>query len=172
MAKTDEFVNMSSKQIEMWISSDEINVSAEEDVFKIILRWINRDKSEHKKHFAELFRRVRLVYVTRDYLRRDVVTNELVRDSAGCLDLVKDAMKLIDCKTYHSLSARPRKCLETAVIVCCLEGDILGFFPREDKLCSIGENSFFRAFSRCHRPLSQLAPCQGKLIIPAHLCND
>ena len=132
-------------------------------MFKIILRWINRDKSERKKHFAELFRRVRLVYVTRDYLRRDVVTNELVRDSAGCLDLVKDAMKLIDCKTYHSLSARPRKCLETAVIVCCLEGDILGFFPREGKLCRIGENSFFRAFSRCHRPLSQLVPCQGKL---------
>lgn len=163
VAKTEEFMNMSSKQIEMWISSDEIDVSAEEDVFKIILRWIYRDKSERKKHFAKLFRHIRLAYVTRDYLRRNVVTNELVRDNAGCcLDLVKDALKLIDCKSYHNLSARPRKCLETAVIVCCLEEHILGFFPRENKFCRIGENSFSRRFSRCH-PLSQLVPCQGKL---------
>ena len=38
-----------------------IGVSAEEDVFKIILTWIARDKSERKKYFAELFREVRLV---------------------------------------------------------------------------------------------------------------
>ena len=164
VAKTEDFLNMSSKRIEMWISNDEVNVSAEEDVFKIILRWINRDKSERKQHFAELFRHVRLVYVTRNYLHNNVVTNELVIDSEGCLDLVKDAMNVIDCKSYHrdDLFARPRKCLETVVIVCCLEEHILGFFPREDKLCRIGENSFSRAFSICNPP-SQLVPCQGKL---------
>ena len=162
VAKIEEFMNMTSKQIEMWISSDEIDVSAEEDVFKIILRWINRDKSKRKKHFAELFRHVRLVYVTRDYLCNDVVTNELVRDSEGCLDVVKDAMKLIDSKSYKNLSARPRKCLETAVIVCFVEEHIVGYYPRQDKVCRIGENSFSRAFSICD-PRSKLVPCQGKL---------
>ena len=162
VAKTEEFMNMSSKRIEMWISNDDINVSAEEDVFKIILTWINRDKSERKKHFAELFRHVRLVYVTRDYLHSDVVTNELVRDGEGCLDLVKDAMKLIDFKSYHNLSARPRKCLETAVIVFSLEEHILGYFPREDKLCRMGKNTFSREFSICD-PRSQLVPCHGKV---------
>lgn len=146
VAKIEEFLNMPSKRIEMWISSDEIDVSAEEDVFKIILRWINRDKSKRKKHFAELFRHVRLVYVTRDILCNDVVTNELVRDSEGCLDLVKDAMKLIDSKSYHNLTARPRKCLETAVIVCLVEEHIVGYYPCQDKVCWIGENSFPRAF--------------------------
>ena len=162
VAKIEEFMNMPSKQIEMWISSDEIDVSAEEDVFKIILRWINRDKSKRKKHFAELFRHVRLVYVTRDYLCNDVVTNELVRDSESCLDVVKDAMKLIDSKSYKNLPARPRKCLETAVIVCFVEEHIVGYYPRQDKVCRIGENSFSRAFSICD-PRSQLVPCQGKL---------
>ena len=32
-----DILNMSNKELEMWISSDEIDVSAEEDVFKIIL---------------------------------------------------------------------------------------------------------------------------------------
>ena len=63
----------------MWISSDEINVSAEEDVFKIIVTWIGSEKSERrkyfpklfKKHFAKSFRKVRLVYVSRDFLHSD-----------------------------------------------------------------------------------------------------
>ena len=65
----------------MWISSDEIDVSAEEDVFKIILAWIDHDRSRRKIFFAELFRHVRLVYVSRDFLRHDIVTNELVKDN-------------------------------------------------------------------------------------------
>ena len=32
-----DILNMSNKELEMWISIDEIDVSAEEDVFKIIL---------------------------------------------------------------------------------------------------------------------------------------
>ena len=52
---------------EMWLSSDEIDVSAEEDVFKFILTWIDRDELERKKHFSQLFRHVRLVYVSHDY---------------------------------------------------------------------------------------------------------
>ena len=32
-----DILNMPNKELEMWISSDEIDVSAEEDVFKIIL---------------------------------------------------------------------------------------------------------------------------------------
>ena len=53
----------------MWISSlsDEINVSAEEDAFTIIVTWIDLEKIERKKYFAELFREVRLVYVSGDF---------------------------------------------------------------------------------------------------------
>ena len=54
LAKTKEFLNMSGTEVEMWISSDEVNVSAEEDVFSIILAWINYDRSERRKYFAEL----------------------------------------------------------------------------------------------------------------------
>ena len=45
----------------MWISSDEVNVSAEDDVFKIILAWIDNDRSRRKMFFADLFRHVQLV---------------------------------------------------------------------------------------------------------------
>lgn len=47
---------MLNKEFEMWILSDEIDVSVEEDVFKIILVWIDYDKGKWKKCFVELFR--------------------------------------------------------------------------------------------------------------------
>ena len=63
---------MPSKEVEMWISSDEINVGDEEGVFEVILTWIDRDKFEREKYFSDLFRHVRLVYVSRDYLRSNI----------------------------------------------------------------------------------------------------
>ena len=139
VTKTEEFLNLPSKEIKMWISSDEIDVSAEEDVFKIILTWIDREISERKKHFAELFREVRLVYVSRDFLQSDIVTNDLVNDNEGCMDLVSHAIKLIDSKDSDQLSAKPRKSLETPVMVVCVQGSreedhmLCCYYPHEDR---------------------------------------
>ena len=52
-ANRQDILNMSNKEIEMWISSDEINVSAEEEVFKFILEWTDHDKGRRKKYFAD-----------------------------------------------------------------------------------------------------------------------
>ncbi|KAL9955659.1 hypothetical protein ACROYT_G037012 [Oculina patagonica] len=92
-ANREVVLNMSSKEVEMCISSDEIDVSAEEDVFKFMLAWIDHDITERKKYFAELFRQVRLVYISRDFLNSDVVTNDLVKDNEGCLDLLGSRLR-------------------------------------------------------------------------------
>ena len=49
-ANREEVLNMSSKDIKLFLASDEINVRAEEDVFNIILSWIDHDKGERKKY--------------------------------------------------------------------------------------------------------------------------
>ena len=141
VAKTEEFLNLSSKEVKMWISSDEINIGAEEEVFTLILTWIDREKSERNKYFPELFREVRLIYVSREYLLSDIVTNDLVNNNEGCMDLVTDAlknMKFIDAKNRHHLRVKPRKSLETPVILFRVESrknpaEILACYnPRED----------------------------------------
>ena len=48
VAEMDEFLNLEVKEVERWISSDEISVVVEADVFKIVLKWIEQDKSERK----------------------------------------------------------------------------------------------------------------------------
>lgn len=56
----------------------------------------------------------------------------------GCRDLVKDAMKLIDSGIHYLYSNKPRKSLESSVIVLFRsQGDksiLLCYFPQENKL--------------------------------------
>ena len=150
-------LNMSSRELEMWISSVELNVSAEEDVFNIILTWIDHDRSGRRTFFAELFRHVRLVYVSRDFLRHDIVTNELVKDSNSCMTLVKDAISLLDSKNFENLSVPPRKSLETPVVVVNVGKNVLCYILRENRWCKLGEIP--PAFTRS----GNFVPCGGQL---------
>ena len=77
MAESQEFLNLESEQVEQWICSDEINVRAEDEVFKIILKWIyhsRRLKKRRKEKFEELFRHVRLALISREMLRKQPST--------------------------------------------------------------------------------------------------
>ena len=164
VAETEEFLNLSSEEVKMWISSDEINVSAEEDVFKIILTWIDREKSERKKYFPELFPEVRVVYVSRDFLHNDVVTNDLVNDNQRCTDLVKDAVKLFETGFHYLNSAMPRKSLETYVIAFYLNGFhsqnnrsvLFCYFPQVEKWSRF-------ALPPALKPDRGIVPCRDNL---------
>ncbi len=154
-ANREGFLKMSNEEIEMWISSDEIDVSAEEDVFKIILAWIDHDKGKRKKYFGDLLRQVRLLYVSRDILCSDVVTNDLVKENEDCLDLVKEAVRLIDSRNFNNLSVTARKSLESPVIITTsaislnpdnchqytqlYDLDILCYLTRENKWCKLAK---------------------------------
>ena len=132
VAKLDEFLLLQAKEIERWISSDEITVNEEADVFKIILDWVNHRKSERKTAFEELFGHVRLRFLSRDYLE-DVVTNELVRENSACVKLVMDAaMKMATFVDEDHLPQLPRKGQETRVIVARGGMYTFCYIPEED----------------------------------------
>ena len=132
VAEMDEFLNLEAKEVKRWISSDEISVDVEADVFKIVLKWIERDKSERKASFEQLFRHVRLTSLSRDFLI-DVVRNELVQERFGCLRLVSDALKLTDFSGEENVSQSPRKGLETRAIVACGGKYTCCYLPDKDE---------------------------------------
>ena len=132
VAKLDEFLLLQAKEIERWISSDEITVNEEAAVFKIILDWVNHRKNERKTAFEELFGHVRLSFLSRDYLE-DVVTNELVRENSACVKLVMDAaMKMATFVDEDHLPQLPRKGQETRVIVARGGKYTFCYIPEED----------------------------------------
>jgi len=131
VAELDEFLNLEAKEVESWLSSDEICVAAEEDVFKIIEKWVEQNKSDRKVEFEKLFRHVRLVLVSRDFLL-DVVTNELVRDGQ-CLRKVLDAIEVINYASDDTLLQSPRRRLRTNAIVACGGKYTFCYLPEQDK---------------------------------------
>ena len=132
VAEMDEFLNLEAKEVERWISSDEISVAVEADVFRIVLKWIEQDKSERKASFEQLFRHVRLVFISRDFLN-DVVTNELVRENFDCLKLISDAVKLTSFTFEGDLPQSPRKGLESRAIVTCGGKYTFCYLPEKDE---------------------------------------
>ena len=153
---TDEFLNnISHEELEIWISSDDINVNAEEDVFEFILTWINQNKFERSKYFEEFFRHVRLTFVSKDYIQSKIMTSKLVHRNKDCTKLVNTSMKSSG-KTNRQFTPRaekPRESLQTPVMLFFErkgEQNNLCYFPREDTWCSspsVIPRLKYRAFS-------------------------
>ena len=164
VAKTNEFLHLSNKEVETWISRDEIDMTTEENVFEIILAWIGRDENERKKYFAELFRQVRLVYVSLDFLCNAIATNYHVNANDGCLDLVRAALKAIESNNLDDLSTPPRK---APAIVVCSEKHVLCYFPREDRWCKVGDSLGSRHRSQiasiAHNELYSFSPSNSEV---------
>ena len=116
VAESEEFLSLKAEELETWISNDEIRLSAEEDVLKIILNWIEHDKSERKDKFKKLFGQVRLVLLSRDSLLT-LVTHELVWKDPDCLTKVLEAIDVVPTASEDITSQSPRKRLETQAIV-------------------------------------------------------
>ena len=118
VAESKEFLDLSSQEVERWISSDDIDVSAEEDVFEIICRWIKKKKLKRKPKFNELFRHVRLIFISLEYLSK-VKKKSLVKNNKQCLASVTSAMNWLDRAPELDLP-RPhsiRKSLEKHAVV-------------------------------------------------------
>ena len=115
VAKSDEFLNLEAEEVEKWISSENILVAAEEDVFRIIVNWVEQNKGERKDKFEQLFRHVRLVMLSRDSLFSDVVTNELVTEH------------------FSFSSSASRRRLETEAIVVRGGKKTYCYFPEKDE---------------------------------------
>ena len=139
VANEEEFLNLPSHEFEYWISSDDIHVSKEDDVFNIILKWIFHDEDGRKHKFQDLFRHVRLTYVTRNCLVNEVENNDLVRRNLICQRIVQLTLKWISSPQppvyTGSISGlqSPRRVLQTEALVACVQSQVLFYLPDEDK---------------------------------------
>ena len=92
------------------------------------------------------------------------MTNELVNDSEGCLDLAKDAVHSIDSTNFGNLSVSPRKSLEIPALVLTGVEELLCYFPGENSWWKLGETP-----SECN---TLLFPCKWHLYVPGHMSKS
>ena len=160
VAETEDFLNLSSKQVEEWISSDEIIVEGEEEVFEVVVKWMEKNERQ-KQNFYELFRHIRCIYLPRVYLSNVALHDSLVKNNIDCSNCAQDALKEVcgggeEC--YFAQS--PRNCLkahENAIVACGMNSTLC-YIPSEDKWYKLSRMLSTRFF------FSQtISVCQGKL---------
>ena len=166
VAETEGFLALSCEQVKEWISSDEIIVDAEENVFEVVLRWSERVEGRKRDNFRDLFRHIRFIHMSRDYLFRFILSHPLVRDNVECSSAVSNAMKSAFDGTEDSLfSQSPRNCLKTHedVIVACGERQVFCYLPDDKVWYELPEMT--HKYNRLNSSSRSVSVCHGKLYV-------
>ena len=163
VAETEDFLNLSSKEVEEWLASDEIIVEGEEKVFEVVVEWVEKNGCKKYQSFYDLFQHVRFIYVPRNYLSKVILPHRFVKDRKRCVDLVLGAMNCMSEGTEECFfSMSPRNCLKTYedAIVACGPRKAICYIPSKNKwylLCKMPS-----LYSPCYGSLSA---CHGKLYV-------
>ncbi|XP_046329513.2 kelch-like protein 18 [Haliotis rufescens] len=126
VSSTEEFLNLSHTDMVDIISRDELNVTNEEQVFESALKWVKHLMENRKEALPELMVKVRLPLLTPQYLSDKVATEELIKSSLQCRDLLDEA------RDYHlmperrtllqTFKTRPRCCTDVPGIIYAVGG--------------------------------------------------
>ena len=122
VGRSKEFSLLSFDHVKDLISRDDIVITAEEDIFEIILEWIGETQQERERYFAELFRHVRLNSISEHCLYTKLMCHDLVLGNEECRRILMDEMRWRALYQGQEIPPqRPRTCLEThedAIITC------------------------------------------------------
>ncbi|XP_076813579.1 kelch-like protein 12 isoform X2 [Clavelina lepadiformis] len=86
-----DFCQLSVTELKNLLSSDDIRVEYESNIFVALVRWVNYDPEKRSKYFTNLFKCIRLQLIPTEYLAEKVRKEPLVRACLECRDLVEDA---------------------------------------------------------------------------------
>ena len=102
---SDEFVHLSHTAVADLISSSELGVLTEEDVFEAVIQWVKHDRENRSDHLPTLMANVRYELLSSNYVLKHVAEEELLNSNPGCKDFIIDALK------YHLMSPSERAAL-------------------------------------------------------------
>lgn len=128
VCQNEEVLELEAHQLGKLLTSDDLNVSREETILDVVLRWVKHNtRSEGEvrlPHLPELLRKVRLPLISPDYLRETMKRNAVVLAESECMGLFNEALEA----TGMHASAAPRKLkmrygMETTDLLLCVGND-------------------------------------------------
>lgn len=127
VVKQDEFLHLTQAKVIEFLSSDDLEVETEEDVFNAVAAWLNHSPDTRKEGFEKVLEHVRLPLLTPYYVFDCVRTHPVIQASPACLCLLEEA------KTFHLLPdrrhqlrsprTRPRKSFGTVEVIVAVGGE-------------------------------------------------
>ncbi|XP_008179322.1 kelch-like protein 2 [Acyrthosiphon pisum] len=113
----NEFLFLSSEQIDKLIGSNELEVPSEEKVGKVfenVIRWVKHDLGSRKCILPKLMEHVRLPLTSKKYILKKVVEEPLINNCLKCKDNVIEALNFYLLKSDelttipHNVRTKPR----------------------------------------------------------------
>ncbi|KAM9859523.1 kelch repeat and BTB domain-containing protein 12 [Aulostomus maculatus] len=144
VCQNEEVLELEAHQLGKLLTSDDLNVSREETILDVVLRWVKHDTlmdgEVRNRHLPELLRKVRLPLINPDYLNEAMKRNTALLADAECLEMMNLALQA----TAMHPSASPRKLklrygMETTDLLLCVGNDSGGIRSRYG---NYGDRSF------------------------------
>ncbi|XP_061641309.1 kelch repeat and BTB domain-containing protein 12 [Phyllopteryx taeniolatus] len=135
VCQNEEVLELEAHQLGKLISSDDLNISREETILDLVLRWAKHsflmEGEVRSKHLPELLRKVRLPLINPDYLKETMKRNTAMLADAECMEIMRQALEIV---AMHP-SAVPRKLklrygMETTDLLLCVGNDSSGIRSR------------------------------------------
>ncbi|XP_063797246.1 kelch repeat and BTB domain-containing protein 12 isoform X2 [Pseudophryne corroboree] len=154
----EEILEVDFQQLTAMIKSDDLNVSREESILELVLKWVNHDRNQRSQHLMDLLKQVRLLLVDPSFLREARKRNTVLLCNAQCYDLVEQVLETMEKSAQVSPSLRYG--METTSLLLCLGNNAMGI---RSKYGSYGDASFCFAPATgkiCYMP----SPKQGEVL--------
>ena len=136
VSASQDFLELSRGQVEQWISRNEIKVKSEEEVFQVIVKWMEERESGEHEEFFQLLHHVRLMYLPRSYIFNVILPHPLVKNSGTCTAFVLDVTKeMLNGSQECFFDQPPRNCLKQWEdgLVTCGQDKAFFYLPSENK---------------------------------------
>ncbi|XP_032802656.1 kelch-like protein 20 [Petromyzon marinus] len=106
--ESEEFMLLPANQLIDIISSDELNVRSEEQVYSAVIAWVKYNIQERRPQLPQVLQHVRLPLLTPKFLVGTVGTDLLVKSDEACRDLVDEAKNYLLLPQERPLMQGPR----------------------------------------------------------------
>ncbi|XP_059562766.1 kelch repeat and BTB domain-containing protein 12 [Myotis daubentonii] len=140
----EEILELEVHQFLTLIKSDDLNISREESILDLVLRWVNHNQELRKEHLVELLKQVRLELINPSFLRQALKRNTMLLCDANCIDIIQNTFKAFKTPQQHPLNLRYG--METTSLLLCIGNNSSGIKSRRR---NYGDASF------CYDPASR-----------------
>ncbi|XP_042225311.1 kelch-like protein diablo isoform X1 [Homarus americanus] len=124
--ESEEFMELPVNQLMDIISSDELNVRSEEQVFSAVMAWVKYNVTERRPYLAQVLEHVRLPLLSPKFLVGTVGSDLLIKSDEACRDLVDEAKNYLLLPQERPLMqgprTRPRKPIKTGEVLFAVGG--------------------------------------------------
>ncbi|XP_072437899.1 kelch repeat and BTB domain-containing protein 12 [Chiloscyllium punctatum] len=125
----DEVLEVEGHQLLPLICSDDLNISREESILDLVVRWVNHDRNSRAAHLVELMKRVRLELISPSFLRETLKRNTILLSNGECYSMIQVAIETIHKAQQHS-SLSLRYGMENTDLLLCIGNNGQGIKSR------------------------------------------